>query len=139
MPAVQALLAGLISGASVAVFGYLIFGPLLATVPVTNRIRRQFNDPSNWLMIGLAISFSGQVACVVVGLLLGLILWSASENLAPGLGSPSWVYTASVLIALAALAFSAALFLPQRRRRIGLLALLAAGCLGWMLPHLAAA
>ena len=137
MPVAQALLAGVISGASVAVFGYLIFGPLLATVPMSNRIRRQFNDPSNWVMIGLAISFSGQIACVVAGLLLGVGLWAASDDLAAGLGSPSWVYTVVALALVAALAAAAALFVPNRARRIGLMALFSAGCLGWMLPHLA--
>lgn len=139
MEAVQALLAGVISGASVGVFGFLIFGPLLATVPVTNRIRRQFHDPSNWVMIGLAISFSAQTACTVAGALLGVLLWAAGENLAGGIGSPSWVYTVSVLVVLAGCAVTAALLLPLRRRRIALFALLTAGCLGWMLPHLALA
>lgn len=137
MPLAQALLAGVIGGACVAVFGYLIFAPLLATVPMTNRIRRQFNDPSNWVMIGLAISFSAQIACVVAGLLLGVALWSAGGDQVGGLGSPSWIYTVVVLMTVAALAATAALFAPNRRRRIGLMALLAAGCLGWMLPHLA--
>ena len=137
MPLAQALLAGVIGGACVAVFGYLIFAPLLATVPMTNRIRRQFNDPSNWVMIGLAISFSAQIACVVAGLLLGVALWSTGGDQAGGLGSPSWIYTVVVLMIVAALAGTAALFAPNRSRRIGLMALLAAGCLGWMLPHLA--
>lgn len=137
MPAAQALLAGLIAGACVAVLGFLIFGPLLATVPMTNRIRRQFGDPSNWVMIGLAISFSAQLACAVVGVLLGLLLWASGGDHAGGLGSPSWVYTVSVLIVLAACAVAAAFFLPQRRRRITLFTLLTAGCLAWMLPHLA--
>ena len=139
----QALLAGLISGASVGVFGFLIFGPLLATVPAAARIRRQFNDPSNWVMVGLAISFTGQAACALLGLLLGAALWAAAADpavdLAAGLGSPSWVYTLSILIVLAAAAAVAALFLPARRRRIALFSLLTAGCYGWMLPHLAAA
>ena len=137
MEAVQALLAGMIAGSSIGVFGFLIFGPLLATVPTTNWIRRQFGDPSNWVMIGLAISFSAQLACAVIGVLLGLLLWAGGGDHASGLGSPSWVYTVSVLIVLAACAVAAAFFLPQRRRRITLFTLLAAGCLAWMLPHLA--
>lgn len=137
LEAVQALLAGMIAGSSIGVFGFLIFGPLLATVPTTNWIRRQFGDPSNWVMVGLTISFSAQIACAVVGALLGLLLWAAGGDHAGGLGSPSWVYTASVLIVLAACAVVAAFFLPQRRRRIALFTLLTAGCLAWMLPHLA--
>lgn len=137
MEAVQALLAGMIAGSSIGVFGFLIFGPLLATIPTTNWIRRQFGDPSNWVMVGLTISFSAQLACAVVGALLGLLLWAAGGDHASGLGSPSWVYTVSVLIVLAACAVVAAFFLPQRRRRIALFTLLAAGCLAWMLPHLA--
>jgi len=135
----QALLAGLISGASVGVCGFLIFGPLLATVPAAARIRRQFNDPSNWVMVGLAISFTGQGGCTLLGLLLGAALWAAADELAAGLGSPAWVYTLSVLIVLAAAAAVAALLRPARRRRIALFSLLSAGCYGWMLPHLAAA
>lgn len=134
----QSLLAGLISGAAAGVFGFLIFAPLLATVPVAARIRQQFNDPSNWVMVGLSISLTGQAACTLFGLLLGGALWAAESELTAGLGSPSWVYTAAVLSMIGASSASIALFFPARWRRLALFSLLAAGCYGWMLPHLAA-
>ncbi len=135
----QLLLAGAISGAAVGVFGFMIFGPLLATVPTTTRIRQHFNDPTNWVMVGLAISFTGQATCALLGLLLGAALWGSGDELAAGLGSPSWVYTASVLAVLGAAAGVTLLFVPMRWRRVALFTLLAAGCYGWMLPHLALA
>ena len=62
MDTLAALLSGFVAGAAVGVFGLGIFGSLLVTVPTTNWLRRQFPDPSNWLMVSLAAAFAAQAA-----------------------------------------------------------------------------
>lgn len=133
-----ALLSGLVSGAAVGVFGLGILGPLLVTVPNTNRLRAAFPDPSNWVMVGLAVAFAGQAGCAILGLVLGAAFHGVRGDFGSGLGSPNWVFTLCVICCATAIAVVAAAFLPAHARRVGLVGLIAAGCYGWMLPHLAA-
>ncbi len=135
---IAALLSGVVSGAAVGVFGLGILGPLLVTVPNTNRLRRAFPDPSNWVMVSLAAAFSAQLGCVVLGLALGAAFHEVRGG-AAGLGSPNWAFTLAVIICAGLATAAAALFLPSRARRLGLVGLIAAGAYGWMLPHLASA
>ena len=136
---IAALLSGVVSGAAAGVFGLGILGPLLVTVPNTNRLRRAFPDPSNWVMVSLAAAFSAQLGCVVLGLALGAAFHGVRDGAGTGLGSPHWAFTLTVIICTALATAAAALFLPSRARRLGLVGLIAAGAYGWMLPHLASA
>lgn len=139
MEAVAALFSGFVAGAAVGVFGLGIFGPLLVAVPTTNWLRRQFPDPSNWVMVSLGAALVAQAGCALLGLLLGVVLLNVADGGSPGLGSPSWQFTLGIILALALLAAGAIVWQAWLWRRIVLVALIAAGCYGWMLPHLAAA
>ena len=138
METVAALFSGFVSGAALGVLGLGIFGPLLVTVPTTNWLRRQFPDPSNWVMVSLGAALAAQAGCAVLGMLLGLILLEAADGGA-GLGSPSWQFTLGVILIVGLLGAAAAYWQFWIWRRIALTSLLAAGCFGWMLPHLALA
>ncbi len=138
MDAMAALLSGFVAGAAVGVLGLGVFGPLLVSVPTTHWLRRQFPDPSNWVMVSLGAAFAAQAGCAVLGLLLGLIYLNVADGGARGLGSPSWQYTAGVILCVALLALGAVAWLPWLWRRFAVVALVAAGCFGWMLPHMAA-
>ena len=138
MDAVAALFSGFVSGAAVGVLGLGIFGPLLVTVPMTHRLRKAFPDPSNWVMVSLGLALVGQAGCAVLGMILGAALLSVDAN-RPGLGSPSWAFTAAILAVVGGLAIAVMVWQPSLTRRVGLLALVTAGAFGWMLPHLAAA
>ena len=138
MDAVAALFSGFVSGAAVGVLGLGILGPLLVTVPTTNRLRRAFPDPSNWVMVSLGLALIGQAGCAVLGMILGAALLSI-EPTAPGLGSPSWMFTAAVLTVVAGFALASIAWQPRLAKRVLPLALLTAGAFGWMLPHLASA
>lgn len=138
MDAVAALFSGFVCGAAVGVLGLGILGPLLVTVPATNRLRRAFPDPSNWVMVSLGIALVGQAGCAVLGMILGAVLLSV-EPAASGLGSPSWTFTTAVVATIGGFAIAAIAWQPAITRRVVLLALLAAGSFGWMLPHLASA
>ncbi|MDE2967467.1 MAG: hypothetical protein OXS30_08300 [Chloroflexota bacterium] len=137
METVAALFSGFVSGAAVGVFGLGIFGPLLVSVPTTNWLRRQFPDPSNWVMVSLGAALVAQAGCAVLGLLLGVVFLNVADGGSSGLGSPSWQFTLGIILALALLAGGATAWQPWLWRRFTLTALLAAGCYGWMLPHLA--
>ncbi len=138
MDAVAALFSGFVSGAAVGVLGLGILGPLLVTVPTTNRLRRAFPDPSNWVMVSLGLALVGQAGCAVLGMILGAALLSLGRT-SPGLGSPSWMFTTAVLAVVAGFALAAIVWQPTLLKRVLLLALLTAGAFGWMLPHLASA
>ena len=86
--AVAALFSGFVAGAAVGVFGLGIFGPLLVAVPTTNWLRRQFPDPSNWVMVSLGAALVAQAGCALLGLLLGVVLLNVADGGSPGLGSP---------------------------------------------------
>lgn len=139
METVAALFSGFVAGAAVGVLGLGIFGPLLVSVPTTNWLRRQFPDPSNWVMVSLGAALAAQAGCAVVGLLLGVVFLSIADDASGGLGSPAWQFTTGVILIGFLLAGGAAAWQPQLWRRFALSALLAIGCYGWMLPHLAAA
>jgi len=139
METVAALFSGFVAGAAVGVLGLGIFGPLLVSVPTTNWLRRQFPDPSNWVMVSLGAALVAQAGCAVLGLLLGVALLNVADGGSWGLGSPSWQFTLGVIICLGVLAVGAISWQRTLWRRIVLIGLLAAGCYGWMLPHLAAA
>ena len=139
MDAVPALFSGFVSGAAVGVFGLGIFGPLLVSVPTTNWLRRQFPDPSNWVMVSLGAALVAQAGCAVLGLLLGIVLLSVADGGSWGLGSPSWQYTLGVIICVGVAAIGAITWQKWLWRRLTLAALLTAGCYAWMLPHLAVA
>ena len=139
MDTLAALLSGFVAGAAVGVFGLGIFGSLLVTVPTTNWLRRQFPDPSNWLMVSLAAAFAAQAGCALLGLLLGLALLSLGDEVSGGLGSPAWRFTTGVVIGAALLVIGGVAWQPSIWRRFLLMGLLAAGCFGWMLPHMALA
>ena len=138
METVAALFSGFVAGAAVGVLGLGIFGPLLVTVPTTNWLRQQFPDPSNWVMVSLGAALVAQAGCALLGLLLGVALLSVADGGSSGLGSPSWQFTAGVTICLAIVALGGIAWQPQLWRRITFGTLVAAGCFGWMLPHLAA-
>lgn len=137
MDLLAALLSGFVAGAAVGVFGLGIFGSLFVTVPTTNWLRRQFPDPSNWVMVSLAAAFAAQAGCALLGLLLGLALLSLEDAASSGLGSPAWRFTVGVVISVALLVVGAVAWQPTIWRRFVLTGLLAAGCFGWMLPHMA--
>lgn len=137
METVAALLSGFVAGAAVGVFGLGIFGTLLVSVPTTNWLRRQFPDPSNWVMISLGAALVAQAGCAVLGLLLGVVFLSIEDGGSSGLGSPSWQFTAGVILILGLLTAAAVFWQRWLWRRFVAAALLAAGCYGWMLPHLA--
>ena len=139
MEAVAALFSGFVAGAAVGVLGLGIFGPLLVNVPTTNWLRRQFPDPSNWVMVSLGAALVAQAGCAVLGLLLGVVFLNVPDGGSFGLGSPSWQFTAGVMACVALIAVAAIAWQPWLWRRFSLSALLAAGCYGWMLPHLASA
>lgn len=139
METVAALFSGFVAGAAVGVFGLGIFGTLLVSVPTTNWLRRQFPDPSNWVMVSLGAALVAQVGCAVLGLLLGAAFLSLADGGDRGLGSPSWQFTLCILVCVGLLLAGAVAWLPFLWRRFALTALLAVGCYGWMLPHLAAA
>ncbi len=139
METVAALFSGFVAGAAVGVLGLGIFGPLLVSVPTTNWLRRQFPDPSNWVMVSLGAALVAQAGCAVLGLLLGVVLLNVADGGSDGLGSPSWQFTLGVIMCLGVLALGAISWQRALWRRIVLIGLLAAGCYGWMLPHLAAA
>ncbi len=133
-----ALLSGFVAGAAVGVLGLGIVGPLLVSGPTTNWLRRQFPDPSNWVMVSLGAAFAAQAGCVLLGLLLGVAFLNVAEDGAPGLGSPCWQFTAGVILCVALLMAGAIAWLPWLWRRVALGALVVTGCFGWMLPHMAA-
>ncbi len=137
METVAALFSGFVAGAAVGVLSLGIFGPLLVSVPTTNWLRRQFPDPSNWVMVSLGAALVAQAGCAVLGLLLGVAFLNVADGGSGGLGSPSWQFTTGVILVVALLALAAALWQPALWRRFVLTALLAIGCYGWMLPHLA--
>ena len=137
MEAVAALFSGFVAGAAVGVLGLGIFGPLLVSVPTTNWLRRQFPDPSNWVMVSLGAALVAQAGCAVLGLLLGVVLLNVADGGSSGLGSPSWQFTLGVIICIAVLVVGAVVWQGWLWRRFTLAGLLAAGCYGWMLPHLA--
>lgn len=139
MDAVAALFSGFVAGAAVGVLGLGIFGPLLVSVPTTNWLRRQFPDPSNWVMVSLGAALVAQAGCAVLGLALGVVFLNVAAGGAFGLGSPSWQFTTGVIACIALLSVGAIVWQPVLWRRFALAALLAAGCYGWMLPHLATA
>lgn len=139
MEAVAALFSGFVAGAAVGVFGLGIFGPLLVNVPTTNWLRRQFPDPSNWVMVSLGAALVAQAGCAVLGLLLGVVLINVADGGSPGLGSPSWQFTSGVMLCLAILIGAAIAWQRWLWRRFVVAGLLATGCYGWMLPHLATA
>lgn len=138
MEAVAALFSGFVAGAAVGVFGLGIFGPLLVSVPTTHWLRRQFPDPSNWVMVSLGAALVAQAGCAVLGLLLGVLLLNVADGGSSGLGSPSWQFTLGIILVLALSAAAAIAWQTSLWRRIVLFVLIAAGCYGWMLPHLAA-
>ncbi|MCY3568050.1 MAG: hypothetical protein OXH38_05450 [Chloroflexi bacterium] len=138
METVAALFSGFVAGAAVGVLGLGIFGPLLVSVPTTNWLRRQFPDPSNWVMVSLGAALVAQAGCAVLGLLLGVVLLNVADGGESGLGSPSWQFTLAVIICVAVLVVGAISWQIWLWRRFVLAGLLAAGCYGWMLPHLAA-
>ena len=139
MEIVAALISGFVAGAAVGVFGLGIFGTLLVSVPTTNWLRRQFPDPSNWVMVSLGAALVAQAGCAVLGLLLGVVFLSIEDGGSSGLGSPSWQFTAGVMLILGLLTAAAVLWQRWLWRRFVVAALLAAGCYGWLLPHLAVA
>ena len=136
---IAALFSGVVSGAAVGVFGLGILGPLLVTVPNTNRLRAAYPDPSNWVMVSLVAAFAAQLGCVVMGLALGAAFYGIRDDFGFGLGSPNWLYTLAILIAAVLATATMAAFLPSRWRRMVLLGAIVAGAYGWMLPHLASA
>lgn len=135
---IPALLSGIVSGAAVGVLGLGILGPLVVTVPNTNRLRTAYPDPSNWVMVSLAAAFAAQIGCVVLGLVFGAGFYGTQDEFGSGLGSPNWLYTAAVLIGAALATATMVAFMPSRWRRMALLGAIVAGAYGWMLPHLAA-
>ncbi len=139
MEAVAALFSGFVAGAAVGVLGLGIFGPLLVNVPTTNWLRRQFPDPSNWVMVSLGAALVVQAGCAVLGLLLGVLFLNVADGGSFGLGSPSWQFTAGIIASVALLTLGAVAWQRWLWRRFALTALLATGCYGWMLPHLASA
>ncbi len=139
MEAVAALFSGFVAGAAVGVLALGIFGPLLVNVPTTNWLRRQFPDPSNWVMVSLGAALVVQAGCAVLGLLLGVLFLNLADGGTYGLGSPSWQFTAGIIACVALLTLGAVAWQRWLWRRFALNALLAAGCYGWMLPHLASA
>ena len=136
METLAALLSGFVAGAAVGVFGLGIFGSLLVTVPTTNWLRRQFPDPSNWVMVSLAAALAAQAGCALLGLLMGVALLSL-EGPSFGLGSPSWRFTTGIVIGVALLCAAGIFWQPAIWRRFVLMSVLAAGSFGWMLPHMA--
>ena len=139
MDTVAALFSGFVAGAAVGVLGLGIFGPLLVSVPATNWLRRRFPDPSNWVMVSLGAALVAQAGCAVLGLLLGVLLLNIADGGSSGLGSPSWQFTLGIILTLALLTVGAIAWQPRIWRRFVVAAVLAAGCYGWMLPHLATA
>ena len=139
METVAALFSGFVAGAAVGVFGLGIFGPLLVSVSTTNWLRQQFPDPSNWVMVSLGAALVAQGGCALLGLLLGVAYLSVEEGGSPGLGSPLWEFTFGVILCIAFLLVGAITWQQQLWRRFTIAALLAAGCYGWMLPHMASA
>ncbi len=131
------LFSGIVSGAAVGVFGLGILGPLLVTVPNTNRLRRSYPDPSNWVMVSLAAALTVQLGCVVLGLIFGAAFYGIRDDFGPGLGSPNWLYTAGTLIGAGMATATMLICVPSRWRRMLLLGAIVAGAYGWMLPHLA--
>ena len=138
METVAALFSGFVAGAAVGVLGLGIFGPLLVSVPTTHWLRRQFPDPSNWVMVSLGAALVAQAGCAVLGLLLGVVLLNVADGGSTGLGSPSWQFTLGVIICVGVLVLGGIAWQGWLWRRFALVGLLAAGCYGWMLPHLAA-
>ena len=139
MEAVAALFSGFVAGAAVGVLALGILGPMLVTVPTSNRLREQFPDPSNWVMVSLGVALVGQTGCAVLGIGLGAAFLSMADNASGGLGSPSWQFTFGVLVGAGLCLLAAIFWNPNRWRRFTLVALLSVGCYGWMLPHLATA
>ncbi len=137
METVAALFSGFVAGAAVGVLGLGVFGSLLVTVPTTNWLRQQFPDPSNWVMVSLGAALVAQAGCAVLGMLLGVLLLSVADGGSGGLGSPSWQFTAGIVICIALLMTGAIVMYRSLWRRFLVISLLAAGCFGWMLPHLA--
>ncbi len=137
METVAALFSGFVAGAAVGVLGLGVFGSLLVTVPTTNWLRQQFPDPSNWVMVSLGAALVAQAGSVVLGMLLGVVFLNVADGGSSGLGSPSWQFTAGIVICIALVAAGAiAMYRPLWRRFLSI-SLVAAGCFGWMLPHLA--
>ncbi len=139
MEAVAALFSGFVAGAAVGVLGLGIFGPLLINVPTSNWLRRQFPDPSNWVMVSLGAALVVQAGCALLGLLLGVVFLNVADGGSFGLGSPSWQFTAGVIACVALATVAAVIWRQSLWRRFTLSAFLAAGCYGWMLPHMASA
>ncbi len=137
METVAALFSGFVAGAAVGVLGLGVFGSLLVTVPTTNWLRQQFPDPSNWVMVSLGAALVAQAGCAVLGMLLGVVFLNVADGGSSGLGSPSWQFTAGIVICIALLATGAILMYRPLWRRFLTISLVAAGCFGWMLPHLA--
>lgn len=136
MDTLAALLSGFVAGAAVGVLGLGIFGSLLVTVPTTNWLRRQFPDPSSWVMVSLAAAFAAQAGSALLGLLMGVALLSL-EGDSFGLGSPSWRFTTGIVIGVVLLCVGGIFWQPSIWRRFILIGVLAAGSFGWMLPHMA--
>ena len=137
METVAALFSGFVAGAAVGVLGLGVFGSLLVTVPTTNWLRQQFPDPSNWVMVSLGAALVAQAGCAVLGMLLGVLFLSVADGGSTGLGSPSWQFTSGIVICIVLLAAGAIVWQRALWRRFVVISLLAAGCFGWMLPHLA--
>ncbi len=137
METVAALFSGFVAGAAVGVLGLGVFGSLLVTVPTTNWLRQQFPDPSNWVMVSLGAALVAQAGSAVLGMLLGVVFLNVADGGSSGLGSPSWQFTAGIVICIALVAAGAIAMYRPLWRRFVTISLVAAGCFGWMLPHLA--
>ena len=137
METVAALFSGFVAGAAVGVLGLGVFGSLLVTVPTTNWLRQQFPDPSNWVMVSLGAALVAQAGSAVLGMLLGVVFLNVADGGSSGLGSPSWQFTAGIVISIALIATGVILMYRPLWRRFVTISLVAAGCFGWMLPHLA--
>ena len=101
METVAALFSGFVAGAAVGVLGLGVFGSLLVTVPTTNWLRQQFPDPSNWVMVSLGAALVAQAGSAVLGMLLGVVFLNVADGGSSGLGSPSWQFTAGIVISIA--------------------------------------
>ena len=90
-------------------------------------------------MVSLGAALVVQAGCAVLGLLLGVVLLNVADGGSFGLGSPSWQFTAGIIACVGLITVAGIAWQRWLWRRFAWSALLAAGCYGWMLPHLAAA